>query len=35
MEQDPDGYEEMLHKRKWKSVHKNPSTAIKDTNINN
>lgn len=25
----------MLHKRKWKSVHKNPSTAIKDININN
>ena len=34
-EQDPDGYEEMLHKRKWKSVHKNPSTAIKDISINN
>tara|TARA_B110000285_G_C15111595_1_gene611452 strand:+ start:907 stop:1236 length:330 start_codon:yes stop_codon:yes gene_type:complete len=25
----------MLHKRKWKSVHKNPSTAIKDIPINN
>ena len=25
----------MLHKRKWKTVNKNPSTAIKDVSINN
>ena len=34
MDNDPDAYEEMLHKRKWKSVNKNPSTAIKDINGN-
>jgi hypothetical protein len=35
MEEEPKMYEEMLNKKKWNSIHKNPTKAIKEQFSNN
>lgn len=35
MEEDPEKYEQMLNKKKWNTIHKNPTKALKEQLQNN